>query len=161
MAEDQVQDQCLELRGEIGQAVHGLLGQGRADLDVPEQTPFNGVFEADLPTELADLADVMQDHAGEKQVAVEERVMRGDAVGEGAEADDVLQQAAQPGVMKLLGGGCFAVGLRQRRIASNVVSNSLRSGLAMLSTKPTKLPPERGDVVNGRWQQIGLVDFEG
>ena len=82
-----------------------------AHLDVAEQHALDGVLEADVPGEFADFADVVEDDAGEEQVAVEERVMGGDAVGEREEADDVLQQAAEPGVMELLGGGRFAIGL--------------------------------------------------
>ena len=62
--------------------------------------------------------------------------MRGDAVGQGAQADDVLKQAAQPGVMKLAGGGRLAIGLGQRRVGQQRGSSRLRSGSAKLSTKP-------------------------
>jgi hypothetical protein len=71
-----------------------LFSQGGTDLDVAQQHAFDGVLEADLPAQLAHLADVVQNHAGHQQVAVDERVMRRHAVGQGAEADHVLQQAA-------------------------------------------------------------------
>jgi len=90
------------------QTVYGALGESRADLDVAQKAAFDGVLEADLPREFAHLADVVEDDACEQQVAVEKRVMGCDAVGQGEQADDVLKQAAEPGVMELLGGGGFS-----------------------------------------------------
>jgi len=68
-----------------------------------QQDAFNGVLESDLPREFAELADVVENDRRSSAVAVE----RGNALRRGrpgAEADDMLQQSAQPGVMKLLGG---------------------------------------------------------
>ena len=75
------------------------------------------------------LADVVQDDAGEQQVAVEDGVMRGDAVGQGEQADHVLQQAAQPGVVELLGGRGFAVGLGERRVGQHGAQQQLKVGV--------------------------------
>jgi len=100
-----VQDQGLQPGREVGQAVHGSLGHCCAHLDVAQQCAFDGVLEANLPAQLAHLADIVQDYAGEQQVAIEDGVVGCDAVGQGEQADNVLQQAAQPGVMQLPGAG--------------------------------------------------------
>ena len=80
-----------------------------------EQDALDGVVKADVPGELAEFADVVEDDAGDEQVAVEERIVGGDFVSEGEQADDVLKQAAEPGVMKLARGGGFTIGLRRGR----------------------------------------------
>ena len=59
-AEDHVKDKRLEFRREVRQAVDGLLRQSRAHLDVAQQRAFNGVVEADIPAQLAHLADVVR-----------------------------------------------------------------------------------------------------
>src|ERR1017187_1612768 len=157
--EDHVQDQQLEFGREVGQGVDGFFYERHAHLNVAQQAAFDGVLKADLPTQLADLADVVEDDAGEQQVAVEERVVGRDAVGQGAEADDVLQQAAQPCVVELLGGGGFAVGLCEGRIIEYRAEQKFEVGVGEAVDAGEKLAPEGGNVIGGGGQQVGLVHF--
>ncbi len=55
--------------------------------------------------------------------------MRRDAIGQREQADDVLQQAAEPGVMKLLGGRSFAVRLSQGGVVEHRGEQALQVGV--------------------------------
>ena len=156
-----MQHQQLKPGRKARQAVDGALGQSRPDLDVAQEHSLDGVLEADLPTEFAQLADVVQNDAGQKQVAVEQRVVRGDAVGQGEQADDMLEQAPQPGVVKLLGGRSLAVGGGERRVVEQRGDEQLQVRVGEARDKAEKLAPEVGHVVGGRGQQIGFVRLAG
>ena len=47
------------------------------DCDVPEQLAFHRVIEACPPLQLTQLPDIVQHHAGQKQIAIDIRVMPG------------------------------------------------------------------------------------
>ena len=91
----------------------------------------------------------MQNDAGEQQVAVEHWVVGGDAFGQGEQADHVLQQAAQPGVVKLLGGRGFAVGARDGRVGQDGIQQQLEIGVGEALDEAEKLTPELGHIVGG------------
>ncbi len=105
----------FNLGGKLGRLSMVFSTSAIAHLDVAQQRAFDGVVEADLPAQFADFADVVQDDAGEQQVAIEDGVVGGDAVGQSEQTDHVLQQAAEPGVVELPGGWGFAVGLGKVR----------------------------------------------
>jgi hypothetical protein len=69
----------------------------------------------------------------------------------------MLQQAAQPGVMKLPCCGRFAVGLREGGIGQHSSQQQLEVGIGDGVDEAEKLIPERGYVVGGRGHQVGLV----
>ena len=73
MAEDHVLDQAAELGREAGGEVIG--DDAQADLHVAEQAAFGGVGEAAGVFEFGDLADVVEDDAGEEQVGVDAGVV--------------------------------------------------------------------------------------
>ena len=130
-----------------------------ADLDVAEQRAFQGVFEAGGPGQFADLADVVQDDAGEDQVAHEHGVVRHDAVGEADEADHMLQQAAEPGMMELLGGGSLDEGFADGGVGQDGGDQPLQIGIGEAGYGCFEFLPELGDVVGGGGQQIGSVEL--
>src|SRR5208337_4517213 len=125
------------------------------------QDAFNGVIEAGLPGEFVELADVVQDHAGHQQVTVEERVMRGDAFGQGQQTDNVLQQPAEPGVVKQPSGGGFAVGGGEGGVGEHGAEQPLQVGIREAVDKSEKLTPELGYIAGGGGQQVGFVHFVG
>ena len=155
--QNHVQHQRFEARREVGQAVHGALGQGRADLDVAQKLALDRIFEACSPGKLAYLADVVEQDAGEHQVAMEDGVMRDNAVSQGQQADHVLQQASEPGVVELLGGRSFAISGSQSRVREDCGDQTLQVGLGEAVDKAEKLGPECGHVIAGRGQQVCLV----
>ncbi len=107
------------------------------------------------------LADVVEDDASQQQVAVEQRVVSGHTVGQREQADDVLQHAAQPGMVKLLGGRGFAIGLSKHRVVEQRGEQALEIGVGEAVDEAQKLAPEVGHVVGGRGQQVRLVHLAG
>ena len=59
---------------------------------VPHELPLVGVAECVVVRQLVDLADVVQEDAGQEQVTVDFGVEVGDPVGHVQERDDVLEQ---------------------------------------------------------------------
>src|SRR5271157_4930607 len=155
--QNHVQDQSFEARREVGQAVDGALDQRCADVYVAQQDAFDGVIEAGFPGEFVQLADVVQDDAGQQQVTVEERVMRGDAFGQGQQTDNVLQQAAEPGVVKQPGGGGFAVSGGEGGVGEHGAEQPLEIGIGEAVNEAEKVTPELGYVAGGGGQQVGFV----
>ncbi len=95
---------CCGFGVELGDLfVEQALGDG----DVADQLAFERVVEGGAPGEFADLADVVQDGAGDEEVRVDLRVERGGGEADADEAEDVLEQAADPGVVQTFGGGGF------------------------------------------------------
>ena len=56
-----------------------------------------------------ELADIVKDHPGQQQIAVDAVMLRRE-VGDVQQRDDMLEQTADPGMMHALGGGRFAEG---------------------------------------------------
>ena len=69
MAQNHVLHQRAQQRRKIGQAAQLVGHHPHADRHVAEQLAFVGVRKAALVVQLVDLADIVQDHAGEQQVA--------------------------------------------------------------------------------------------
>src|ERR1700733_6654067 len=159
MREDHMQHQRFEPRREIGQAVDGFLDHGGADLDVAEELAFERVFEAGLPSQFADLADIVKYDAGYNQVAHQHGVVRNDAVGQADETDDVLQQAAEPGVVQLLGSGGFDEGLAEGGVSQDGSNEALEVGVGKAGNGCFEPAPQLGDIVSGGGQQVGAVEF--
>ena len=113
MRQDEVNHHRLQTRRKIGKGVDGLLHQRNAHVDVAQQHALGGVLEAGLPAQFLHLADVVQKHAGQQQVAIEQRIVRGHFFGQSQQAHHMLQQAAKPGVMQLARGRRFAIRLGQ------------------------------------------------
>ena len=76
--------------------------------DVSHELPAVGVAEGALVAQLPGLGDVVQEDAGDHQVAVEVRVKPAHRVGHLDGVEGVLEQAADVSVMHAHRGGCFA-----------------------------------------------------
>jgi len=88
--------------------------------------PSRVLLEAGLPAEFPSPCRCRQDHAGNQQVAVEHRVMRGRrGSARVSRADHVHQETPEPGVMQCWRGS-FAVGLCDAGSASIVDKSSFR-----------------------------------
>ena len=72
-----------------------------------------------------------------------------DAVGKCEQADNMLKQAAQPGVVQLLGGGGLAIGLREDRIGQESGKQQLEIWVGQALDKAKKLAPEGCNIVSG------------
>jgi len=124
---------------------------------VAQELALDGVLEAGRPRKLTNLADIVEQDAGEHQIAMEDGVMGDNAVGQGEQADHVLQKSSEPGVVKLLGGRSFAVSGGQNRVREDGSKQALQVGFGEAVDKAQKLGPQVGHVIVGRGQQVGLV----
>ena len=116
MAQDHVLDQHAERRRKVRQRRQLLLDHRDANGDVPYQLPLQGVVEAGAPAQLLQLADVMQNGAGQKQITVDFGIMLRSQLADADQRDHVLQQTAQPGMVEALGGRSLAKGRGEDRI---------------------------------------------
>ena len=74
---------------------------------MPQQLAFGGVAEAALVAQLVDLADIVQHHAGQQQVEIDEFVMAGGQFRQRRATKDVLDQTAPKSMMNLLAAGAM------------------------------------------------------
>jgi hypothetical protein len=111
MADDHVLQPEQELvwkrfAGQLG-ASGGLLSDHlHAHDEVSDELSFVGVGESAVIRELVDLADVVEEDAGEQQVAIQLGVEFRDPAGDVQEVDDVFDQTALVCVVVLDAGGC-------------------------------------------------------
>src|SRR6266704_1931795 len=99
MADKKMLDDGLQVRGETFDGVHSFRNGFEFHHDVAEELAFDGVADGAFVAEFVELADVMQNRGGEEKINVELGVMRGGLPGKAAQADDVLEQAAEISVM--------------------------------------------------------------
>ena len=66
-----VLDQHTELRRKPGNSGKFFFDHDDAEGDVPDQLPFQGVVKGGAPAQFLQLADVVENGAGQEQVAVD------------------------------------------------------------------------------------------
>ena len=132
--------------GKSGKAAQLVAHHPHADGDVAQQLAFVGVGEAALVVQLVDLADIVQDHAGEQQVEIDVRVVRRGQAGQRAQREHVLDQAAEEGVVDLLGGGRDAVAARDVRIVEHGIEQRLQMRIAQ---SPATMPRSSRHISSG------------
>ncbi len=145
--------------GKGSRARHFLLQHALGDADVADELAFEGVAEAGLPVQLADLADVVQDGAGDEQVGVDLGIERRGGEADADEREDVLQQAADPGVVQHLGGGSRAVGSGDRGVVEEGEDQALEVGVGEARDVAAQLVPHLVDIEVGDGKIVGGVDL--
>ena len=98
MGRDRVQQ--LGAHGRV-ERVGALLDEPQPEVDVPEQPALVGRPERRAAAELAHATHVVQECRGEQEVASQPRVQLRRLAREGGDADDVLEEAACIGVVRL------------------------------------------------------------
>ena len=83
--------------------------------------------------------------------------MRGHAIGQRQQTHHVLQQPAQPRVMKLPRGRRLAIGLRHRGIVEQRLEQPLQVGIGQALDARLKLRPQCAHVASRRGQHVRLV----
>src|SRR5512147_412285 len=79
-----------------------------AEDDVTDQPPLRRVVAPRHDAELLDLAEIVEEHPEQQQVAIELAVVVGHLRGETEHRDDVLEQSAAESMMNRFGGGMDA-----------------------------------------------------
>ncbi len=93
------------------------------------------------------------------KVAVQDGVVRRDAVSQGEQADDVLEQAAEIGMMQLFGGGRFAEGGGNLQIAEDIAGEQLEMRVGEGVDEAEETLPELLHIVRGGRHQVSLFHF--
>src|SRR5215469_16161395 len=109
MADDEVLEQGFEFGRKVWQEHELCLQHFQLDDHVPEQLPAGGVREGAVVSEFVDLADVVQERARQHQVTVDLGIIPADQIAGTKQGNDVIEQAADVGMMQRLGGGSIAI----------------------------------------------------
>ena len=104
MAGDDVLDLQESRRGEAGHLPRMAVDQQHTESDMAEELADVRVAEVACEAELLELADVVQDAAGDEDIAVEAIVTISDSVRELDERQDVVEETADIGVVQALAG---------------------------------------------------------
>src|ERR1700674_5043394 len=129
--------------------------------DVAEELTFGGVGDGAVVTKLVELPDVVKDRGGQQEIEVELRIMRGGLLRQAAEADDVLDQAAEIGVMHDLRGGCAFVACGDRGLGDDCDDEFFEPGILNRGGEFEKLDVEFLDIGGRVREKIGELDFFG
>src|SRR6266403_4408260 len=99
MADEEMLDDGFQVGRETLDGVHGFGDSFEFHHDVAEELAFDGVADGALVAKFVELADVVQNRGRQQQINVELRVVGSDLPREAAQADDVLEQAAEISVV--------------------------------------------------------------
>ena len=127
--------------------------------DVADELAFEGVVEGAVPGELADLADVVEDGAGDEEVGVDFGVEGGVGEADADEVEDVFEEASDPGMVEALGGGGFEEGGAEGGVVEEREDQAAEVGVAEGFDVGAKLGGHGGDVVLGGGDEVGGVDL--
>ncbi len=102
MREDHVLDQNAETLRKRGKVLQLLAQHALGDRDMPDHLAFERVMKVRLPAELAHLAHIVQDRAGNEQVRIDLWIKRRRCQTYLDQCQHMLKQAADPGMMQQL-----------------------------------------------------------
>ena len=103
MRQNHVLDQDAQALWKRRKLLNLLAQHALRDRNMPDHLAFQRVVKARLPAQLAHLADVVEDRAGDQQVSVDLRVERRRGQTHPHQGQHMLEQAANPGMMQHLG----------------------------------------------------------
>ena len=129
--------------------------------DVADELAFEGVVEGVVPGEFADFADVVEDGAGYEEVGVDFGVEGRGGEADADEREDVLEEAAEPGVVEALGGGGFDELGADGGVVEEGEDEAAEVGVAEGVDVAAELGGHGGDVVLGGGDEVGGVDLGG
>ena len=105
------------------------------------------------------LADVVQKGAGEQKIAIDLGIVLAHQIAGTEQRDDVIEQAADVGVMQGLGGGGIAVGGGDFRIGHESLHQRLEMRILKRRDEAGQSLPEFVDVFGGLGKVVGEIDF--
>ena len=159
MADDEVLDHGFEFVGETGLQSKFGLQHFQFDDHVAEELALGGVGERAVVGELVNLADVVQKRAGEQEIAVDLRIVLAHQIAGAKQRNDVIEQAADVGVMQGLGSGSVAVGGGDFRIGHEGLNERLQMRILEGRDEGRQGLPEFVDVLGGLGKVVGEIDF--
>src|SRR5205085_5184953 len=108
---------------------------------------------------LVNFADVVQERAGEQQVAINLGIVVAEQIARAEERDYVLEQSADEGVVQGLGGGSGLVGGGDFGVGHEGFDQSFEVRVLEAGDKGGESLPELFDVFGGFGKIIGEVGF--
>src|SRR5579864_8327984 len=124
-----------------------------------EKLALGGVREGAVVSEFVNLADVVQEDAGEEKVAVDLRIVRAHQVAGAEQRHDVVEQASDIRVVKRFCGGGIAVGGGDFGIGHEGLDQRLEMRILKSGDEGGQDLPELADVFGGLGQIVGKFDF--
>ena len=159
MADDEVLDQSLEFVGKSGKLRELGLQHFEFDDHVAEQLALSGVGKRTVVGEFVNLADVVQERAGEKQVAIDLRIVAAHQITGAEKRDDVIEQSADVGVVQSFGGRRVAIGVGDLRIGHERLDQRLEMRVLKGCDEARQSLPELVDVFRRLGEIVGRSRF--
>src|SRR5277367_2317236 len=122
-------DQDRQWLRKAGNRLDLLAYQQRPDRDMAEQPACSGVVRPALVAQLVYLADIVKHDSGQQHVAVQLGITLRDRAPQADQADDVLEQSADEGVMHAHRGGRALQPWYDRRITDDAFQQPLDPGI--------------------------------
>src|SRR5271157_1237711 len=159
MADDEVLDQGFEFVGEAGNESELGLQHFQFDDHVAEKLAAVGIGERTVVGQLVNLADVEQERAGEKKIAVHLGIVPRNQIAGAEQRDDVVEQAADVGVMERLGGRSIAVCGGDFRIGHEGLHQRFEMRILDGGDEVAQGLPQLVNVFGGLGQVVGKVNL--
>src|SRR5208337_5265721 len=118
-----------------------------------------GVGKRAVVSKFLKLADVVQKRSRQQQVAVDLGIVAAEQIAGAEQGHDVIEQSADVGMMKRLGGGGVAVALGDLGVGHEQFHQRLQLRILERGDKLGQRPPELADVLGGFRQVVGEVDL--
>src|SRR5580704_11639705 len=159
MADDEVFNKDFEFGRKAGDPGKFGLQHFQFDDHVAKQLAACGVREGAVVSEFVNLADVVQESTGEKQITIDLGIVLAHEVAGAAERDHVIEKSTNVGVVQGLGGWGVAVGLGNLRVSHEGFHQRFEMGIPKGSDEGRQGLPQLTDILGGLGQVIGEVDL--
>src|SRR5260370_23472902 len=159
--DEDVLDDGFEFGGKASHGIHGLGDGVEFHDDVAEELTLGGVADRAFVAKFIELADVVEQGGDQKKIDIELGIVRGDLFGQATQADHMLEQAAEIGVMHDFGGRRALEADNKLRIAEDSGRQLLQPATFEFGDEPEELLEQIVDVVGGVTQIVAELDLFG
>ena len=161
VADEEMLNDGLQVWRETFDGVHGFGDGFKFHHDVAEELAFDGVADSAFVAEFVELADIVEHRRGEKKIDVQLGIVRGSLLGEPAQTEDVLDEAAEKRMVHDFGGGGALVLRGDCWIRNDAGDEFVQPGISDGSGEFLELREKLFDIFLGVRQKIGEVDLFG
>src|ERR1700756_1195064 len=159
MADDEVLEQRFEFRREVRQEHQLRLQHLQFNDHVPEQLPAGGVREGAIVSEFVDLADIVQERARQHQVTVDLGIVAADQIAGTEQRNNVIEQAADIGMVQRLGGWSIAIRLGNLPVRHGGLNERLQVRVFKTGHIFAQALPEFVNVPGGFGKIVAVINF--
>src|ERR1700678_3453520 len=159
VADDEVLQQSLKLRGKFRNQRELGLQHFQFNHHMPEQLATGSVGKRTVVCQFVNFSDIVQKDSRQQQVAVDLRVVAADQIAGAKKRDNVIEQAADVGVMQRLGGGSIPISSSDLRIGHEGLYQRLEMKILKCGDKIGKRLPELVNVSRCLGKIVGEFDL--